>query len=173
MDSLLDGEKIDQCFVYDRVRPMPSLIQQTAESVLHCTGSGGKNVSLYRGQVDDVFTQKPLWYVKSIGIDLIQTDEFVGELTDGIPDVHPFLTFVEMDIPEPVGFHNVDLFVLPFTEMGVDDHGAVVAGVEQIRSLSVLPHRPNNSVKLPGRGGTARVEEMPGDVHFQGGVDIS
>ncbi len=56
--------------------------------------------------------------------------------------------------------------------MGVDDHGAVVAGVDPLRRVAVAEHRPDDAVELPRGGRAAGVEEVPGDVDLERGVDL-
>ncbi len=72
VDLLLDHQQIHQRFVDDRMRPVPTLVQQTAEGVLHGTGGGGENVSLDRGQMDDVFPDKSLRDVEAIGVHIVE-----------------------------------------------------------------------------------------------------
>jgi len=62
-----------------------------------------------------------------------------------------------MDIAQAVSRDDIDLFILAFTEMGVDDDGAVVASMDEIRVVSILFHRvitPSSCqgvVELPGK----------------------
>ena len=60
MDLLLDHEQVHQRLVNDRMGPVPVLVQQAAEGVLHRAGGGGEDMGLDGGQVDDVFADEPL-----------------------------------------------------------------------------------------------------------------
>jgi hypothetical protein len=77
-----------------------------------------------------------------------------------------------VDVAQAVGLDDIDLLVLALAEMRVDDDGAVVAGMHQGRVEAVLLHRLDDAVELPGGRRAARVEEVPGDVDLEGGVDI-
>ena len=68
--------------------------------------------------------------MKALGIDLVQAEELVGQLADRVANVDPFLAFVEVYVAQAVGLDDVDLLVLALAQMGVDDDGAVVAGVD-------------------------------------------
>src|SRR5690606_30125412 len=59
------------------------------------------------------------------------------------------------------------------TEVRVDDHGAVVTPVNPIRVVAVPLHRPNHPFELPGRGGRARIEEVPGEVDLERRVRVA
>ncbi len=48
--------------------------------------------------------------------------------------------------------------------MGINDHRAVMTGVDQVGVVAVPFHGPNHALKLPGSGGAARVEEVPRDI---------
>jgi hypothetical protein len=67
---------------------------------------------------------------------------------------------------------HVDLLVLPFPEVGVDHHRAVVAGVEQRRVVAVSLQGSDHSLELPRCGRGAGVEEVPGDVDLEGGIGV-
>ena len=69
-----------------------------------------------------------------------------------------------------MGADHVDLLVLALAQMGVDHDGAVVAAVDPLARVAVPQHRPHHAVQLPGRGGAAGVEEVPGDVDLEGRV---
>ena len=94
------------------------------------------------------------------------------QIADRVADVDPLLAFVEVDVAQAVRLDHVDLLVLALAEVRVDDHGAVVAGVDQVRVVAVLLHRADHAVELPGRGRRRRVEEVPGDVDLERGVGV-
>ena len=108
--------------------------------------------------------------VEALGVDVVQAKEALGEITDGFADRDPLLFLVQMDVTEPVRFHDGQLLVLPLAQMRVDHHGAVVARVNPLRGIAVLLHRPDDAVELPGRRRAAREEEVPGDVDLERGV---
>ncbi len=58
VDRLLDHQQVDQRLVDHRVRPMPVLVEQAAEGVLHGAGGRGEDVGLHRRQMDDVLTDE-------------------------------------------------------------------------------------------------------------------
>lgn len=71
-----------------------------------------------------------------------------------------------------MGFDHIDLLVLVFSEVGVDDDGSVMAGVDFGRVVAVLFQGADDAIELPGGGGTCRVEEMPTYIDFQGGFRV-
>ena len=102
VDLLLDHQQVDQRLVDHRVRPVPLLVEQAAERVLHRAGRGGEHVRLDRRQVDDVLADEPLRDHEPFGIDLVQAEELVGQVADGVADVDPLLALVEVDVAQPV-----------------------------------------------------------------------
>ena len=152
--------------------PVTALVEQPAEGVLHRAGGGGEDMRLDRRQVDDVLADEALRNVEAVGIDLVEHQELVGQIAHRVADVDPLLAFVEMDVAQPVRLHDVDLLVLGLAQMRVDDHGAVVAGVDQLVAVAVLLHGADHAFELPGRGGGAGEEVVPGDVDLQRRVGV-
>ena len=172
MDFLLDCQQVHQGLVDDRMGPVAPFVEEAAESVFHGPGRGGKHVGLDGGRWTMFLADQAPRNVKAVGIDLVQTQETVGEIAHRIADVDPFLAFVEVDIPQAVGIDNVDLLVLSLAQPGVDDDRSVVAGrMRSLRYPSFAMARIT-PFELPGGRGTAGVEEMPGNIHFQGGVEL-
>ena len=58
VNLLLDHQQIDQRFVDHRMRPVPPLVQQPAERVLHRAGRRREDVRLDRRQVKDVLADE-------------------------------------------------------------------------------------------------------------------
>jgi len=56
--------------------------------------------------------------------------------------------------------------------MGIDDDGAVMAGVDFGWVIAVLFHGADDAIELPGGRGTGGVEEVPTDVHLKAGFGI-
>ena len=106
------------------------------------------------------------------GIDLVEAEELFCQVADRLADVDPLLAFVKMHVAQAVGLDHVELLVFALAEMGVDDDGAVVAGVDQLRVVAVAFHGADDAVELPGRGGAAGIEKMPGDVDLEGGIGV-
>ena len=153
VDLLLNHQQVDQRLVDHRVRPVAMFVEQTAKGILHGAGCGGEHVGLDRRQMDDVFADEPLGNHEALGIDLVQAQKLVSEITDGVADIDPFdVLLVQMDIPQFVCVGNIDLLVLAFTEAGVDDHGTVVAAMDQVGIVTVTLHGANNPVQLPRHG---------------------
>ena len=109
--------------------------------------------------------------VEAVGIDLVQDQELVGEVAHRLAHRDPLLALVEVDVAQAVLLDHRELLVLALAEMGVDHHGAVVAAVDQRRVEAVALHGGDHAVELPRRGGAARIEEVPGDVDLERGVD--
>ena len=168
MNLLLDHQQVHERLVDDRMRPVPLLVEQPAERILHGAGGGREDVGLHGGQVDDVLADEAARNHEPVGIDLIEAEELLREIADRVLDVDPGLVaLVEMDVLQAMRLDHVELLVLAFAEMGVDDHGAVVAGVDQVLAVAVGGHRPDHAVELPRRGRAAGEEEMPGDVDLE------
>jgi hypothetical protein len=125
---------------------MAPLVQETAEGILHRTGGGGEDVGLHGGQMNDVLADEAPRNVEAIAVDLVEAEKPVREVTDGVADVDPFLSFVEMDVAKPVRLHDRELLVLPLGEVSVDDDGAVVAGVYQIWIVAVGLHGADHAL---------------------------
>ena len=173
MDLLLDHQQIDERLVDHRMRPVPLLVEQAAERVLHRAGGGREHVRLHRRQVQDVLADEPLRDHEPVGVDVVQAEELVREIADRVADVDPRLVaFIEMDVAQAVRLHDRQLLVFGFAEVRVDDDGAVVAGVDQLRLVAVLLHRLDHAVELPRRGRRAGKEEMPRDVDLQRGIRV-
>ncbi len=170
MNLLLDHQQVHQRFVDDGMGPVPVLVQQPAERVLHRACRRGEHVRLHRRQVDDVLPDEPLRDHESLRVHLVQAEELPGEVTDGLADVDPLLGLVDVDVPEPVRLDDVDLLVLAFAEVRIDHDRTIVAGMDEPRVVPVRLHRLDHAVELPGCRGAAGKEEMPGDVHLQGRI---
>ena len=152
---------------------MPPLVQQPAERILHRAGRRRKDMGLDRRQMNDVLADEPARDHEAVGIDLVEAEKPLREVADRVTDVHPGLVaLVEVDVAQTVGLHHRQLLVLAFTEVRVDDDGAVVAGVNQVGSIAVLlqrritPSSCHGVVERPGK------EEMPRDVDLERGVGI-
>ena len=74
MDLLLDHQQIHERFVDDRVGPVPVLVQQPAERVLHRAGRRREDVRLDRRQVDDVLADEPLRDHEALRVDLVEAE---------------------------------------------------------------------------------------------------
>lgn len=85
-------------------------------------------------------------------------------------DIDPLLVFIKVDVAKTVLLDDWELFVLLFSEVGIDDYGAVVAGVNEVFLVTVFEQGADDALELPrgGRGGGE--EEVPGDVDFESGV---
>ncbi len=154
----------------DRVGPVAVLVEEAAERVLHRAGGGGEDVGLDRGEVDDVLADEAPRDAEALGVDLVQAEELLGEVAHRLGDGDPGLALVEVDVAQAVRLDDVDLLVLALAQVGVDDHGAVVAGVDQVVLVAVRLHRADDALELPRRGRGRRVEEVPGDVDLEPGV---
>ena len=173
MNLLLDHQQVHQRLVDDWMGPVPALVEQPAERIFHGPGGGGEDVSLDRGKMDDVFADEALGDVEPVGIDVVQHQEVVRQIPHRVPNVNPFdIFFIKVDVAQAVGFDDVDLLVFPLAQPGIDDHGAVVRSMDGFAGIAVLQQRADDAFELPGRGGAARIEEMPGDVDLEGGFDI-
>ena len=172
VDLLLDHQQVHERVVNHRMRPVAPLVQKTAEGILHRAGGGGEDVGLHGGKMNDVLADEAPRNVEAVGVDLVEAQEPVREVADGVADVDPFLAFVEVDVAKPVRLHHRELLVLPLGEVSVDDDGAVVAGVDQVRIVAVRLHGADHALELPGRRRAGGEEEVPGDVHLECGVDI-
>ena len=172
MDLLLDHQQVDERLVNHRMRPVTMLVQQPAERVLHRARRGREDVRLDRGQMDDVLADEAAGNHEALRIDLVQAQELLRQIADRVADVDPLFTFVEVDVAQLVRLDDVDLLVLAFAEVRVDHDGAVVAGVNQVRRIAVLFHRPDHAVQLPGRRRAARKKEVPGDVDLERRVGV-
>jgi hypothetical protein len=93
-------------------------------------------------------------------------------MTNRLADVDPLFGLVDVDVPQAVLFDDVDLFVLALAEMRVDDHGSVMAGMNEARIVPVLLHGRDHAVELPGRRRAARKKEMPRDIDLEGGIGV-
>ena len=167
VNFFLDHQKVDQRLVDHRMRPVPLLIQQAAERVFHRAGRRRENMRLDGGQVDDVFADKPLRDHESVGINLVQAQELIGQVPDRIPHVDPFVAFVKMDVFQPVSLDDRQLLVLPLAEVRVDHHGPVVTAVDFSGIVAIPLQRPDHAIQLPRSRRTGRVEKVPTDVDLQ------
>ena len=84
VDLLLDHQEIDERLVDDRVGPVPMLVQQPAERVLHRPGRGREDVRLHRRQVDDVLPDEALRDHEALRVDLVQARELLREVADRV-----------------------------------------------------------------------------------------
>src|SRR5262245_19904513 len=118
--------------------------------------------------MDDVLADEPARDHEAVRIHIVQAEKPLRQIADGLAHVYPRLvSFVEVNVPQTVRIDDIDLLVLAFAEVRVDDDRPVVAGVDQRLVVAVPHHRPNYAVKLPRRGRTPRIKEMPGDVDLQ------
>ena len=108
---------------------------------------------------------------KSLRVDVVEAEELLGEIANGILDVEPVLALIEMNIPEAMRFDHVELFVLPLAQVRVDHDGAVVARMNQRGIVAIGLHGTDDAIELPGSSGASRKEEMPGDIDFERGVN--
>ena len=116
---------------------------------------GREDMGLHRRQVQDVLADEPLRDHESVGIDVVEADELVGQIADGVADVDPgLIALVEMDVAKAVRLHDWQLLVFRLAQVGVDDHRPVVARVNQLRLVAVLFHRVDHAVELPRRAST-------------------
>jgi hypothetical protein len=172
VDLLLDHQQVDQRLVDHRVRPVPVLVEQAAERVLHRARGRREHVRLHRRQVDDVLPDEALRDHEALRVDLVQAGELLGQIADRVADVDPLLALVDVDVAQAMRLDDVELLVLALAEVRVDHHSAVMAGVNQIRLVAVLLHRANHSFELPRRRRAAGKEEVPRDVDLQGGIGV-
>jgi len=89
-----------------------------------------------------------------------------------VADADPLLGLVDVDVAQAVRLDDVDLFVLAFAQMRIDDDGAIVAGVDQLWPVAVPLHGPHHTLELPWRRRRSREEEVPGDVDLERGVGV-
>ncbi len=172
VNLLLDHQQIHERLVDDRVRPVPVLVQQPAERVLHRPRRRREHVRLHGGQVDDVLPDEALRDHEALRVDLVQAGELLRQVADRVADVDPLLGLVDVDVAQLVRLDDALLLVLGLAEVRVDDDGAVVAGVNQVRIVAVLLHGPDHAFELPrGRRGAGE-EEVPGDVDLQPRVGV-
>jgi hypothetical protein len=99
VDLLLDQPEVHQRLVDDRMGPMPVLVEQPAEGVLHRSRRGRESVRLDGRQVDDVLPDEAPGNAETLGEDPIETQELPGEVTHRVPDVDPFLALVQVHVP--------------------------------------------------------------------------
>ena len=166
MNLLLNHQQIDKRFVDDRMRPVPALVQQSAERVLHRAGGCRKDVRLDGRQMDDVFADEPPRNHETLRIHLVQAEELFREIADGVTDVDPLFAFIDMDVAETVCLDDRQLLVFALAEVGVDDHCPVVTRVHQFGRIAILFHRSNDALELPGCRRAAGEEEVPRDIDF-------
>ena len=172
VNLLLDHQQVHERLVDHRMRPVPVLVQQPAERVLHRPRRRREDVGLHRRQVDDVLPDEALRNHEALRVDLVEAGELLRQIADRVADVDPLLGFVDVDVPQPVRVDDVDLLVLALAEVRVDDDRAVVAGVNQRRIVPVLLQRADDAVELPGRRRAPGKEEVPGDVDLERGVGV-
>ena len=157
VDLLLDHQQVHERLVDDRVRPVPVLVQQPAERVLHRAGRRREDVRLHGRQVDDVLADEPPRDHEPVRVDLVQAEELLREVADRVPDRDPLLALVEVDVAQAVRLDDVELLVLALAEVRVDDDGAVVARVDQVGSYPscfiarMTPSSCQGVVELPGK----------------------
>ena|SRR3989344_9292766 len=111
---------------------MAMFIKQATESVFHGAGGGGKDMGFDGGQVDDIGTKEFFRNMETLRIDFIKDEEVVSELADSVVDVDPFLVFIEMKITEVAGLNDIEMFVLAFAKVGVNDYGTIMTSVDEI-----------------------------------------
>ena len=172
MDLLLNHQQVDERFVDDRVRPVAALVQQPAERVLHRAGHRREDVRLDRRQMNDVLADEPARNHEPLRVHLVQAEEVLRQIADGVVDVDPLFAFVDVDVAQPVRLDDRELLVLALAQVRVDHDRPVVARVDQIRRVAVLLHGANHALELPGGGRAARKEEVPRDVDLQRGVGV-
>ena len=105
--------------------------------------------------MDDVLPDEALRDHEALRIDLVEARELLRQVADRVADVDPLFGLVDVDVPQSVRLDHVHLLVLALAQVRVDDHGAVVAGVDQVRIVAVLLHRLDHAVELPRRRRTA------------------
>ena len=150
---------------------MPVFVQQAAKGIFHGAGGGREYMGFNGRQVDDILPDKPLGNHEAIRVYLVQAEELISDIADGITYIDPgFIALVEMDVSEPMRLDNIQLLVFPLAEMGIDHDGAVMTGVDVGGGIPVLFHGPDYAIQLPGSGGAARIEEVPTDIDLQGSV---
>ncbi len=172
MNPFLDHQQVYQRLVNDRMGPMAPLVQQSAERVLHRSGSRGEDVCLDRGQMNDVLADEPARDHETLGIDLIQAEELLREIAHCVPDIDPFFGFVDVDVADAVRLDDRKLLVFALAQVRIDHHGPVVARMDQICRVAVLFQRADDAVELPRRRRAAGEEEVPGDVDLQRGIHL-
>ncbi len=172
MNFLLDHQQIDERLVNDRVRPMPLFVQQSAKRIFHRAGRRRENVRLDRRQVNDVLADESPGNVESARENLVEAEKLFRQIANRVADVNPLFAFVEMNVAQVVRLHDIELFILAFAQMRVDDDGTVMARVNQIRIVAVLFHRADDTFHLPRRRRTAGKEKVPRDIYFQRGVGL-
>ena len=161
MNFLLNHQQIDERFVNHRMRPVPMLVQQSAERILHRARHRGKDVGLHGRQMNDVLADEPARNHEPFRVHVVQAEKFLRQVANGVLDVDPLFSFVDVDIPQSVGFDDRKLLVLALAEVRVDHHRTVMARVNQVRRISVLLHRANHPFELPRRGRGGREKEVP------------
>jgi hypothetical protein len=172
VNLLLDHQQVDERLVDHRMRPVPVFVQQPAEGVLHRTRRRREDMRLHRGQVNDVLADEALRDHEALRVHLVEARELLRQVAHCLPDVDPLLGLVDMDVPDSVGVHDVDLLVLALSQVRVDHHRAVMAGVDQRGIVPVLLHRADHPLELPRRRGGRGEEKVPRDVHLERGVGV-
>ncbi len=150
---------------------MTVFIQQAAKGIFHGAGGGCENVGFNGREVDDILADKPFGNHEAIWIYLVEAEELICNIADGFTHIDPRLvTLIKMDITKAMRLDDVEVLVFPFSEVGIDHHGTVMAGMDIRGRIAILFHGTDYAIQLPGGGGAARVEKMPADIDFQGGI---
>ncbi len=116
--------------------------------------------------MDNILADKPLRNIEAVREDLVEHQELVGQIADRVAHADPLLALVEVDVAQAMGLDDVDLLVLGLTQVRVDHHRAVMAGVDQVGAVAVLLHGADHTLKLPGRGRAAGEEIVPRDINL-------
>ena len=161
VNLLLDAQEVDQRFVDDRVRPVPAVVQQPPEGVLHRAGHGGEDVRLERGHMDDVRAEEHLRHFDAVREHLVEDEHLALRRVR-----HPFGALVlEVDALHAVLFEHLVVLVAAFAVVRIDDHGAVLDGRNAV--VTGVLQRLGDAVELPRAGAAAGVVVLPADVYLE------
>ncbi len=72
-----------------------------------------------------------------------------------------------MDVGYAMRGDDVEMFILPLTQVRINNHGPVVTRVQPALVVAVRQQGVYDPIELPGRRRGRRKEKVPGDIDFQ------